>query len=695
MLGVVEHLYRLIPANPILLRVVATAGKRRRDAMIRFGYLGLLCAWAGLSLVAMGSITDMGDLAKKSAGLFTNASYLQLSLVALLAPIFTAGAITQEKDSQTYDILLTTPLSNGQIILGTLLSRVFFIVALLLSGLPIFSVTRIFGGVGIDNILTSFGIAAATAFLTGAMAVAIATFRLGTRRTIFFFYIAIIGFLVGGFVLDNFAWFQIPGQPTINNLDSHISWFTAIHPFLALRASFGDPAYVAPLAADLPAQFRRWPVSWYLTSPHSFYITASFVVGLVLVVPSIILMRRVAQSSMNLRTWILTKLHLSTGNSVRKPRYVWHNPVAWREARTKASSAPMSAVRMLMILASVVLAGWLLWRFSTTVSPSRYIDATSLNYADNAADRSVTVLEPGKATTYPMAANFVLMLNDKPVAPESIRGRYSVKTFSLDPVKKSAIAVMELLPTQRAVSLESAQLYLLSLLIVEMAVVLIVVTNEAASTVTREREDGSLDLLLTTPITSRFYIWGKLRGLVSLAWPLNAVPVATIAAFVVYDIFRWFLGTDSTFHWVVLPEALLLLPLMLILITALAAIIGMQTSMRCQRTITAVMLSVLLVGVVIAIPASIGLATISGNYRSTAALAVAAFSPVSVLCALVNSTQFGGQLLTDSDLDAYGTGRIVIVVFGLIASAAYGALVYGLYRTMVRNFDMMIRKQQR
>lgn len=691
MLGIVEHLYRLVPANPIFLRVVSTAGKRRRDAMIRFGYLGLLTAWAGLMLVAMGSITDMGELAKSSATIFKQASYLQLALVALLAPIFTAGAITQEKDSQTYDILLTTPLSNGQIILGTLLSRVFFIVALLLSGLPVFSVTRIFGGVGLDNILTSFGIAAATAFLTGAMAVAIATFRLGTRRTIFFFYLAIIGFLVGGFVLDNVAWFQVAGQPSINNMDSHISWFTAVHPFLALRASFGDPAYVPPLAADLPASLRYWPVSWYLTSPHSFYITASFVVGLVLVVPSIILMRRVAQATMNPRTWILTKLHLSSGNNVKKPRYVWHNPVAWREARTKASAARMGVIRALMILASVLLAGWLLWRFSTIVSPARYIDSTSLNVAEH----SVTILEANKAPTYRLADNFDLMLNDKRVEPDSIRGRYSVKAFSVDPKDKSAIAVMELLPIQRSLPLESAQLYLLSLLIVEMSAVLIVVTNEAASTVTREREDGSLDLLLTTPITSRFYIWGKLRGLVSLAWPLNAVPVATIGAFVVYDIFRWFAGADSTFRWVVLPEALLLLPVMLVLITALAAIIGMQTSMRCRRTITAVMLSVLLVAVVIAIPASIGMATISGNYRSAAALAVAAFSPVSTLCALVNSSQFGGQVLSGEDPDAYWTGRIIMTVFGLVACGAYAGVVYALYRTMVRNFDMMIRKQQR
>ncbi len=66
--------------------------------------------------------------------------------VSARARFFTAGAITQEKDSQTYDILLATPLTNGQIVLGSMLSRLFFVVALLLSGIPVFSITQVFGG---------------------------------------------------------------------------------------------------------------------------------------------------------------------------------------------------------------------------------------------------------------------------------------------------------------------------------------------------------------------------------------------------------------------------------------------------------------------------------------------------------------------------------------------------------------------
>src|SRR5205823_4687982 len=189
--------------NPILLRVVEGAGKRHRDLFVRAGYLGLLVLLVLISLAGSGlGSGSLGDLAKISGKLFQNMSYLQLTLVALLAPIFTAGAITQEKDSQTYDILLSTPLTNGQIVLGSLLSRVFFVVALLISGIPIFSITQIFGGVAIRSIVLSFAIAAATALITGAIAMAIATFKVGTRRTIFSFYLFIVIFVIGGILLD-------------------------------------------------------------------------------------------------------------------------------------------------------------------------------------------------------------------------------------------------------------------------------------------------------------------------------------------------------------------------------------------------------------------------------------------------------------------------------------------------------------
>ena len=237
MLGIYDYLWRLIPGNPILRRVVEAGGKKRRDLFIRCGYL-LLIIGLVLWFLATSSDQSSGDIAllsKASVNLFQSLSYLQLGLVALLSPIFTAGAITQEKDSQTYDILLSTPLTNGQILLGSLLSRVFFVVALLISGIPIFAITQIFGGVSIWSIAYSFLIAASTALVTGSMAMAIATFKVGTRRTIFSFYLFIVIYLVGGFWIDAMDFTHLTYVDSTGVLTrTSTSWMTALHPFLAL-----------------------------------------------------------------------------------------------------------------------------------------------------------------------------------------------------------------------------------------------------------------------------------------------------------------------------------------------------------------------------------------------------------------------------------------------------------------------------
>src|SRR5262249_6267599 len=236
---------RLLPANPILLRVVETGGKKKRDLFIRCGYLALLIIVVVFALATSGGQSSravlLSALPNTRKQTFRYMSYIPLMLVSLLAPIFTAGAITQEKDSQTYDILLATPLTNGQIVLGSLMSRLFFVIALLISGIPIFSVTQIFGGVAISSITMSFAIAAATAFVTGALAMAIATFKVGTRRTIFSFYLFVVIYLVGIYLLDTIPFFHVMGPKTATGT-SHISWFTGIHPFLALRVIIGDPS---------------------------------------------------------------------------------------------------------------------------------------------------------------------------------------------------------------------------------------------------------------------------------------------------------------------------------------------------------------------------------------------------------------------------------------------------------------------
>jgi hypothetical protein len=39
------------------------------------------------------------------------------------------------------------------------------------------------------------------------------------------------------------------------------------------------------------------------------------------------------------------------------------------------------------------------------------------------------------------------------------------------------------------------------------------------------------------------------------------------------------------------------------------------------------------------------------------------------------------------------SGRLLVFIFGWAAAALYAFVVWGMYKSMVRNFDMTIRKQ--
>jgi ABC-type Na+ efflux pump permease subunit len=708
MLGITDYFYRLIPANPILLRVVETGGKRKRDLLIRCAYLGLLIIVVLFSLYSNGSgnvsDTNLAELAKTSVKVFQNLSYLQLGLVALLSPIFTAGSITQEKDSQTYDILLATPLSNGQIVLGSLLSRLFFVVILLVSGIPIFAITQIFGGVAISNIFTSFLIAAATAFVTGALAMAIATFKVGTRRTIFSFYFFIVIYLVGLYFLDQISWFHpiigyTPDPANARNLIptlSTTSWLTGLNPFTALQTLFADKDSRPPALGLLPPDLQRWPFGWYISSPSSFYISLMFFLSFILVTPSVILLRWLAQTNMPFKTWILTKLHLSTGDRTRKPRYVWSNPIAWREAKTKASATKASMLRYGFMLVGVLGALGLVYEFSGLEEPTNYIRADSYDPATG----SITVYDKLSAHHYQVISNSnvasnntTLTFKQKPsdtegrtATPADLHHRYAV---DVQVEENNALASMIIWPIPHKISEENVRNYLLASVVLEFAVILLIVTNAAASTVTREKEDGTLDLLLTTPITSRYYIWGKLRGLVYFVLPLIAVPVASCLVFICYDLMR-FTG-DSTERWIAFPESLVLLPCMLIIIAAFAAILGMQMSLRMRTTVMAVMSSV---GIVVGACGLLGYCGYSFlNYRDSGGFAVfvGSFSPFTLMTMLINPYQFDRVFQGD---DQSGN-RVWMFLSTAAAVAAYTSIVFALYRSMVKNFDMTIRRQQR
>ena len=121
------------PTNPIILRIVANGSRRPRHLWIRSGFLALLMA--ALLFGMVGQAGSLRDLAQRGATAFTALSFAEVALICIMTPLFMAGAIAQEANPRTWEILLSTPLNRVQIVLGNLFGRLFFVLALLVGAL--------------------------------------------------------------------------------------------------------------------------------------------------------------------------------------------------------------------------------------------------------------------------------------------------------------------------------------------------------------------------------------------------------------------------------------------------------------------------------------------------------------------------------------------------------------------------------
>lgn len=103
-----------------------------------------------------GGTVPLGELHLFARSFFTTFLSVQLAAVVLVTPAVTAGTIIEEKERRTLDYLLATPLTDWEIVVGLLASRVSGLGLLLLTGLPLLELLQMFGGVELELVLAAF-----------------------------------------------------------------------------------------------------------------------------------------------------------------------------------------------------------------------------------------------------------------------------------------------------------------------------------------------------------------------------------------------------------------------------------------------------------------------------------------------------------------------------------------------------------
>jgi ABC-type transport system involved in multi-copper enzyme maturation permease subunit len=140
---------------PLLAKEFRTYIRGARSGALVAIYVGLLLlALILLYRSVVGQVALGAPLVSAQIGqaLFIGLSLALQVLTVFLAPAMTVHTMSSEHERGTFDILMMTPASAVHILLSKLLVALAFLLVLLLSALPLFSVIVLFGGVNLAHL---------------------------------------------------------------------------------------------------------------------------------------------------------------------------------------------------------------------------------------------------------------------------------------------------------------------------------------------------------------------------------------------------------------------------------------------------------------------------------------------------------------------------------------------------------------
>ena len=114
---------------------------------------------------------SIGAMARMAEDLFLGVSWVQFAAVFVFVPVFLCGVIASEREERTLELLFTTQVSDREIVLGKLLSRVAALVVLILCGLPVMSMIMLFGGIDFQAMVRVMACTLLATLYAGAHAV--------------------------------------------------------------------------------------------------------------------------------------------------------------------------------------------------------------------------------------------------------------------------------------------------------------------------------------------------------------------------------------------------------------------------------------------------------------------------------------------------------------------------------------------
>ena len=337
--------------GPIFEKELRVSSRRKRNYITRFAYLVFLTAflsviWLDAVDFTVSSGTHAASrLAQAGKQIIVTLVWFQFYAIQLVAVVMLSTSISDEIYHRTLGVLMSTPITSFQIVMGKLSSKLLQLILLLGVSLPVLAVVRIFGGVPWDYIISSLCMTLTTLIFVGSVSLFFSSF---SRKiyVVIILTLLILGFLFGlPFMLMN----RIPLRMLSRNVLLNPIYYA--NPYVMLNISTS-----IMLDPSLAGRIRfSWPIHCGIMLTASAFI----LIGCVLLVRRI----AIAQASGHLDA--LARLrHMKTMKSADKTvaaptnariRRVKGPPVVWKELISRISSREKLIVAVIIGLQAVMI----------------------------------------------------------------------------------------------------------------------------------------------------------------------------------------------------------------------------------------------------------------------------------------------------------------------------------------------------
>jgi ABC-2 type transport system permease protein len=142
--------------NPILIKEMRSRMRGKRAFLVLTGYVVTLSLIISLIYIVLHKNAPSTVVNQAGSVLTPVLIYVQMGLICLIAPTFSASAISSEREQQTFDLLIASLAQPSTILFGKVGAALSYLFLTLFGSLPLIALTYSLGGVALRDIAIAY-----------------------------------------------------------------------------------------------------------------------------------------------------------------------------------------------------------------------------------------------------------------------------------------------------------------------------------------------------------------------------------------------------------------------------------------------------------------------------------------------------------------------------------------------------------